>query len=198
MAGNWGKAIALTLGALAACGEKPAVEVPKDGIVQLSDSFKSDFMLVDVDGAPVTNENFRGRTMIVYFGFASCPDVCPMALSRLSAALSLLGEGERKKLAPVFITVDPDRDTPDRLKAYLAFDDRILGLTGDRSAVEKARASFKVYAKKSPMPASGLGYAVDHTSLFYIVDPTGRVRLALRDSLTPPELAEMLRRSINR
>lgn len=119
-----------------------------------------------------------------------------MALSRLSQALALLSEKERGEIAPVFITVDPERDTPAALKAYLAFDERLIGLTGSREAVERARASFKVYAKKGPLPGSALGYTMDHSSLFYLVDREGRVRLALHDSLRPDELAAMLRRSI--
>ena len=106
-----GPALAL----LAACSQPPAVEVPKEAIVRLSDAFSSDFDLVGVDGAPVRDERFRGRPMVVYFGFATCPDVCPLALQRLSAALDLLSEKESAELAPVFITVDPERDTPEQL-----------------------------------------------------------------------------------
>jgi protein SCO1/2 len=194
----WGRlAMAFTLAAaLAACGARPAVEVPKDAIVKLSDAFSGDFQLVDVNGAPVSDDSFRGKLMVVYFGFATCPDVCPMALSRLSAALGLLSPDERADLAPVFITVDPERDTPQALKAYLAFDKEIIGLTGSREAIDAARASFRVYAKKSPLPESALGYTMDHSSLFHLVDPKGEVFLALHDFLTPEELAEMLRRSI--
>lgn len=198
MGNIWGKTEALALGALflAACGAKPPVEVPRDAVVKLSASFSSDFELVDMNGAKAADENFRGKVMTVYFGFATCPDVCPMALSRLSQALALLSETERDQIAPVFITVDPERDTPEALKAYLAFDERLIGLTGSREAVEHARASFKVYAKKAPLPGSALGYTMDHSSLFYLVDRDGGVRLALHDSLSPAELAEMLRRSI--
>jgi len=193
-----GKTGILALGALfiAACSAERPVEIPKDAVVKLSDAFSSDFDLVDMNGAKAADENFRGKVMAVYFGFATCPDVCPMALSRLSQALALLSEKERGEIAPVFITVDPERDTPAALKAYLAFDERLIGLTGSREAVERARASFKVYAKKAPLPGSALGYTMDHSSLFYLVDREGRVRLALHDSLRPDELAAMLRRSI--
>lgn len=193
----WGKlaAGALCLVILAGCGQA-RVEVPKDAVVKLSNAFSSDFALIDVNGAAVADEAFRGKLAVVYFGFATCPDVCPLALSRLGAALDILSDKERSKIAPVFITVDPERDTPETLKAYLAFDDRIIGLTGSREAIGKARASFKVYAKKAPLPGSALGYTMDHSSLFYLVNPAGEVTLALHDFLTPEELAEMLRRSI--
>lgn len=189
-------AAGLALALLAACSQAPAVEVPKEAIVRLSDAFSSDFDLVGVDGAPVRDETFRGRPMVVYFGFATCPDVCPLALQRLSAALDLLSEKESAELAPVFITVDPARDTPERLGAYLAFDNRIIGLTGTAEAVDRARQSFKVYARRQPLPESALGYTMDHSSLFYLVARDGAVPFALHDSLTPDQLAEMLRRMV--
>lgn len=181
---------------LAACARAPEAEVPADAVIELSDQFSSDFSLVDMNGAPVSSADFRGRVMVVYFGFTTCPDVCPLALSRLSAALNALSKAERAELAALFITVDPARDTPEALKAYLAFDDRILGLTGDQAAVDAARRSFKVYARRRELPDSALGYTMDHSSLYYLVDRAGRPRLALHDFLTPDQLAVMLRRSI--
>lgn len=181
---------------LAACARAPEAEVPADAVVKLSDQFSSDFSLVDMNGAPASSADFRGKVMVVYFGFTTCPDVCPLALSRLSAALNELSEAEQAELAPLFISVDPARDTPEAVKAYLAFDDRILGLTGDQAAVDAARQSFKVYARRRDLPDSALGYTMDHASLYYLVDRAGRPRLALHDSLTPDELSVMLRRSI--
>lgn len=181
---------------LAACARAPEAEAPADAAIPLSEQFSSDFSLVDMNGAPAGSADFRGKVMVVYFGFASCPDVCPLALSKLSAALNELSEAEQAELAPLFITVDPERDTPGALKAYLAFDDRILGLTGDQAAVDAARQSFKVYARRHPLEGSALGYAMDHLSLYYLVDRTGRPKFALRDSITTDELTVMLRRSI--
>lgn len=182
--------------ALGACGREPEVEVPADAVVKLSDAFSSDFALTDTNGAAASDETFRGKVMVVYFGFATCPDVCPLALARLSAAMNELSERDAAALAPVFITVDPERDTPERLKAFLAFDPRIVGLTGSAAAIDKAKMSFKVAARRAPLPGSSLGYTMNHTSLFYLVDREGRVRLALHDTLTPVEMAEMLRRNI--
>lgn len=181
---------------LAACGGEPSVEPPADGVIRLSDQFSSDFSLVDGDGRAVSNTDFRGRVMVVYFGFTHCPDVCPMALGALSAALNELSEAERAELAPVFISVDPERDTPEAVKTYLSFDERIVGLTGDPDAAEAARRSFKVAARRQNLPESALGYEVQHTSLFYVVDRAGAPILALRDTLTPTELAEVLRRAV--
>ncbi|HOP19112.1 MAG TPA: SCO family protein [Parvularculaceae bacterium] len=189
---------ALLATALTACGggEPAAGPVPAQGVVRLSDQFTGKFALIDMNGQHVTNDDFKGKVLIVYFGFATCPDVCPMALSRLSAALNELTEKELAKLVPVFITVDPERDTPEALKAYLGFNKRILGLTGSQADIDAARDAFKVYARRRPLPESALGYTMDHSSLFYIVDPSGQPTLALEDTLTPEEIATMLRRSI--
>lgn len=186
---------AALLGA-AGCSERPKVEVPADAVIRLSDQFSSDFALIDAEGRAVADEDFRGRVMLVYFGFTHCPDVCPLALGTLSAALNELDEKERAEIAPIFISVDPERDTPAVVKAYLSFDERLIGLTGAPEAAEAARLSFKVAARKQELPGSALGYEVQHTSLFYLVDRSGRPVLALRDSVSPEQLAEMLRRSI--
>lgn len=182
--------------ALSACGGEPEAPVPADGVVRLSDQFTGEFALTDMNGRQVRTADFKDKVLVVYFGFATCPDVCPMALSRLSAALNELSDAERARLVPLFITVDPERDTPEALKSYLAFDQRITGLTGSPAEIDAARQAFKVYAKKRPLPQSALGYTMDHSSLFYVVDREGRPQIALRDSLTPQELAVILRRSV--
>jgi protein SCO1/2 len=183
---------------LGACDREAQVQVPANAVIRLSDQFASDFELVDQDGAVKTNRDFLGKVMVIYFGFASCPDVCPMALSRLSAALNELSADEQAELTPVFITVDPERDTPEVLKSYLAFDERIIGLTGSAVAAQAARASFKVYAKQRPLPDSAIGYTMDHSSLFYLVERDGSVEFALDDSLNAQELAQILRTAISR
>ena len=181
----------------AGCERKPAIEVPADGIIRLSEQFTGDFSLIDGNGEPFTSEDVKGSVGVVYFGFATCPDVCPMALGTLSAALNELDEGELEKLKPIFITVDPERDTPEVVKTYLSsFHGDIVGLTGSQEAVDQARQSFKVFAKKEPLKDSALTYTMNHTSLYYVVDKAGKPALALRDTLTPEQLAEMLRRSI--
>lgn len=186
----------LAAAALASCARSESVTVPADAVVRLSDQFSSDFALVDQNGQPRTDEDFRGKVALVYFGFATCPDVCPLALGTLSAALNELSDKERAEIAPLFITVDPERDTPAVLKDYLAFNEAIVGLTGSAEAAQHARASFKVYARQQKLPDSALGYTMDHTSLFYLVDRQGRPQLAIHDTVTPPELAEVLRRGI--
>lgn len=181
---------------IAACSDGgPGASTPAPGVISLSNQFSSDFALVDQDGAIVRDEDLKGRVGIVYFGFASCPDVCPLALGRLSAALNDLKPAELAKVAPLFITVDPDRDTPEKLKTYLAFDSRIRGLTGDRAAVEKVKANFKVFAEPEPVEDSRLGYTMQHSSLFYLIEPSGRLSVALEDTMTPAEIAAAIRRA---
>lgn len=182
--------------ALAACGSKASVEIPATAIVRLSDQFTGEFSLVDQNGVSRTQDDFRGKIGIVYFGFATCPDVCPLALGNLSAALNELSARERDGLAALFITVDPQRDTPEALKAYLAFDERIVGLTGAPADAAAARAAFKVYAKKQVLTGSALGYTMDHSSLFYVVDVEGRPQLAVHDTVNAQQLAEILRRAL--
>ena len=130
--------------------------------------------------------------MLVYFGFTSCPDVCPNALGVLSATLNELGP-KADKIQPVFIALDPERDTPEALRAYLSFDSRILGLTGSEEAIEAATAGFKVFAERKALPGSALGYTIDHSSLFYYVDKQGAPRFAFVDSLTPQQLAALIK-----
>jgi protein SCO1/2 len=189
-------AIAAGLALLAvSCGGKDA-PLPAEGVITLSDQFNADFTLIDEDGKVLRNQDLKGKVAIVYFGFATCPDVCPLALGRLSAALNALSDKEREKVVPLFITVDPGRDTPEALKAYLQFDPRIIGLTGDDAAIEHAKAGFKVFAEPETVADSKIGYTMQHSSLFYLIEKSGRLRYALDDSLNPDELATAIRRAL--
>ena len=180
----------------ASCGQGDDPNYPAEAVIQLSDQFTGEFDLVDMHGAAKSNADFAGGVQFVYFGFASCPDVCPLALGRMTAALNELSDAERAEVAPLFISVDPERDTPEALRAFLAFDERILGLTGDEEAAAAARAAFKTYAEKRPLPDSALGYTMDHYSLFYVVDRAGQPRIALPDSLNAVEIASVLRAAL--
>ncbi len=186
-------ALGVTFVAVSACGGEGGSGLPQEGVIRLSDQFSADFALVDQNGRLTRDEDFKGKVAIVYFGFATCPDVCPLALGRLSAALNELSEQEREKVAPIFITVDPDRDTPEALRTYLAFDPRIIGLTGDRGAIEQAKAGFKVYAEPQNLPDSAVGYTMNHSSLFYLMDRKGGLPYALEDTLAPDQIAAAIR-----
>ncbi|MEL7486180.1 MAG: SCO family protein, partial [Pseudomonadota bacterium] len=109
-----------------------------------------------------------------------------------------LSEDEAAALAPLFITVDPERDTPETMSAFLSFDDRITGLTGARADIDAAIKNYKIYAQKQILPGSAAGYTYNHQSLFFVVDRDGAVQYALKDSLTPQQLGALLRRAIAR
>lgn len=187
-------AVALALAACAEEGAAPAV-TPMDGVVELSDQFTGDFALVDKTGAARTDEDFRGKVMLVYFGFTHCPDVCPGDIGVISAALDALGDAAAM-VAPVFISVDPERDTPDALAEYFAFDERIVPLTGDVAAAKAAQRAFKQFAQKEPLPDSALEYTVNHGRFFYVADRQGQPIYALVGGAGPEEVAALLRRAI--
>ena len=191
------RAIALALIALSAasCAREEKAALP-DHLVELSDLYTGQFSLIDKNGAPKTNADFSGKVMLIYFGYTNCPDVCPTDIGIMSAALNELDDKEVTEIAPIFISVDPERDTPDMLRDYFAFDPRIIPLTGTPEAAAAARASFKLYAKKEEMPDSALGYAVQHQEAFFIADRKGEPRYAAIGRTTPEALAALLRRSV--
>ena len=128
------------------------------------------FSLVDGDGRAVTNASFAGKWMLVYFGYTHCPDVCPTTLDAISQTLKALGPD--RNIRALFITLDPERDTPAVMKDYLSsFDPRIVGLTGPQAEVDKVAHEYRVYAKK--VPTGDGGYSVDHTGVVYLMDGRG-------------------------
>ena len=130
------------------------------------------FALTDHRGRRVTDRDLRGRPALVFFGFTHCPDVCPTTLFELTNRLKALG-AEGQRLQVVFITADPERDTPEQMALYLqSFDPRIIGLSGTHAEIEQALASYKAVARK--VPQSGGGYTVDHTASVYMIDSAGR------------------------
>jgi protein SCO1/2 len=149
------------------------------------------FTLVDHRGVTVTDQTYRGKWLMIFFGFTFCPDVCPTTLNEFAEALNALGPAATR-VQPLFITVDPDRDTPDVLRDYIeAFDSRIVGLTGrpeQIAAVAKAYHAFYRRAGKGP------DYRVDHTGTIYIVDPNGRFNSRLRHDTPGTEMAAHLKK----
>lgn len=143
------------------------------------------FNLVDQNGQPATAETFKGEPFLVFFGYTHCPDVCPTTLSDMSQMLNTLGRD--KQVRALFITVDPERDTPAVLKDYLSsFDSRIIGLTGSLPAVEAAEKAYRVYARK--VPTQNGDYSMDHTAVVYLMNGQGRFVQAL-NLQQPPEKA---------
>jgi protein SCO1/2 len=141
--------------------------------------FGRELSLPDQDGKVRTLGDFKGKAVAVFFGFTQCPDVCPTNLATLRAVKEKLGaDGDR--LQVIFVSVDPERDTPALLSKYVtAFDPTFLGLTGDAEATARTAKAFKVYYQKVPGSTPGT-YTVDHTAATYLYDPQGRLRLFVR------------------
>lgn len=148
------------------------------------------FNLVDQNSRAVTDADFKGRPFLVFFGFTHCPDVCPTTLFEVSEVLRALDRNEAAQA--LFVTVDPERDTPEKLKDYLAsFDPRVTGLTGSREAIDAMLKSYRVYAKK--VPTDG-GYTMDHIALVYLMDKQGRFVAPFNLKRRPEEAAADLRK----
>jgi len=131
------------------------------------------FHLVDQNGRPVSDRDLLGKPTVMFFGYTYCPDVCPTTLADMSAWLKALGP-DADKLNLVYVTIDPERDTPARLKSYLtAFDPRIRGLTGSPQAVAEAAHDYNVYYQKVPL--QGGEYSMDHSTLIYLMDARGHM-----------------------
>lgn len=155
------------------------------------------FTLVDHTGRTVTEADFRGRHMLIYFGFTHCPDVCPTALQIMSVALDQLAETKGAEAAaqvvPVFITVDPERDDVAAMAAYVGhFGDRFVGLTGTPAQIEAATGAFKVYARKVEDPNSAGGYTMDHSSVVYLMGPDGAFLANFTHETDPARMARKI------
>jgi protein SCO1 len=136
----------------------------------------ADFTLTDQNGKPFRLSDQRGKTVLIYFGYTNCPDVCPITMTDYKRIKTGLGS-QADKVQFVFITVDPERDTNERLKAYLAnFDSSIIGLTADQATLEPVWKAYGVYQQKQD-EGSAAGYLVDHTSRIYVIDPDGNWRI---------------------
>jgi protein SCO1 len=130
------------------------------------------FQLTDQNGREITDKDLKGRPFLVFFGFTHCPDVCPTTLFEVSEILRALGPDADRARA-LFVTVDPDRDTPAVMKDYLSsFDPHLVGLTGDPAAVAAVAKAYRVYFKKVPLDQGG--YTMDHTAIVYLMDKDGR------------------------
>lgn len=153
-------------------------------------AYGRDFHLPDAEGAMRSLSEFKGKVVLVFFGFAQCPDVCPTALGRAIDVRKLMGAGG-DKVQVVFITVDPERDTPQVLREYMkAYDASFIALRGNAEQIAATAREFKVFFQKVPTKSS---YTMDHTAITYAFDPAGRLRLALRHDQSAHEIASDLR-----
>lgn len=155
-------------------------------------SFAREFALTDHTGQPRTLADFRGKAVVVFFGYTQCPDVCPTTLATLAEAMKQLGP-DADRVQVVFVTVDPERDTRELLSHYVpAFDKRFIGLSGDAAATERVAKEFKVIFQKQPGATPGT-YTVDHSAGVFMFDPQGRLRLYASHGQGPEVFAHDLR-----
>ena len=179
----------IAAGALAACGERK----PQFTAVDLTGAdYAKDFQLPDTEGKVRSLQDFRGKAVVVFFGFTQCPDVCPTTLAEIAQAKQLLGP-DGAKVQGIFITVDPERDTPEVLKAYMAnFGPDFIALRGTPEQTAAVAKDFKVYYKKVDGKTPG-SYTMDHSAASFVYDPQGRLRLYARYGSGPQALANDLK-----
>jgi protein SCO1/2 len=161
-------------------------------VAQQIASIGGPFKLVDQNGKAVTDQDLKGHPFLVFFGFTHCPDVCPTTLFEVSEVMRALGPDADRTHA-LFITVDPERDTPAVMKDYLSsFDPHLSGLTGDPAAIAAVAKAYRVYYKKVPVDDGG--YTMDHTAIVYLMDKDGRFVSPFSLKRTPDAAAADLRR----
>ncbi|MCB4363812.1 SCO family protein [Hydrogenophaga taeniospiralis] len=181
-----------TGGLLAGCDQTPlgAPAPVFKGIDITGAAYGRQFALTDFNGQPRTLADYRGQVVMLYFGFVQCPDVCPTALTRAAAVKQQLG-ADAAQLQVIFVTVDPERDTPELLRDYMAaFDPSFMALTGSPAQIKAVADEFRVYYKKVP---TGSTYTMDHTALSYLFDREGRIRVVLRHEQTADDYTADIR-----
>ncbi len=182
-------AAALLPAALTGCGQ----DAPKFQSIDITGAnYARDFRLPDANGQERALQDFRGKLVVVFFGFTQCPDVCPTALSDLTEIKKQLGP-DGDKLQGVFVTVDPERDTPEVLKAYVGnFDPAFVALRGSPEQLDQMAREFKVYYKKVEGKTPG-AYTMDHSAASFVYDTQGRLRLYVRPGAGPKVLLDDLK-----
>ena len=190
-------ALAAAALALAACDKLlPNAKSPFNGIDVTGAPFGGDFRLADAEGRPRSLADFRGKVVVLVFGYTHCPDVCPTTLQDFAGAVKRLGaEGSRVQV--LFVTVDPQRDTPELLKQYVpAFNPSFIGLRGDEAATTKVTRDFRIYVNKNDKGGSA-AYTVDHAAQSFVFDPAGKLRLVIGYGMEPEKIAKDLRLLLN-
>lgn len=161
---------------------------------QAVSSLGGDFQLTDHQGRIRTNREFQGKFMMVYFGYRYCPDICPTALTNMTEVLNALGP-KAKHIQPLFITIDPERDSVKELAEYIInFHDSFLALTGTAEQIEKARSAYKVFAQKVNESNAPDAYVMDHSSIIYVMDRHGKLIAHFNHSTPSVEIVKALRR----
>jgi protein SCO1 len=155
------------------------------------------FTLTEGSGKQVTDRDFRGKYLLVYFGYTYCPDVCPTTLNEVAAAMDKLGP-KAARLQPLFITVDPGRDTPDVVKSYTAaFSPKLIGLTGTEAQIASVAREYRVYYAINRSDKNSTNYSVDHSSVLYLMGPDGKFIAPIRTDETGAEIAATISKYVS-
>jgi cytochrome oxidase Cu insertion factor (SCO1/SenC/PrrC family) len=156
------------------------------------------FTMVNHKGVTVTDKDFRGKPMLLFFGFTFCPDICPTELQVMTAAIADLGEAG-KDIQPILVTIDPERDTPDVLAAYVSnFGDNVIGLTGSAQQVETMAGAYRVFYSRQDNPKDPANYLMDHSSIIYLMGPDGSFLKHFSYTTDAKALAEGLKKALGR
>lgn len=185
----------LSTALLSGCSDKPADATASgfSGIDITGADYATGFALTDHNGQARTLADFKGKVVVIFFGFTQCPDVCPTSLAEMAQAKQLLG-ADGARMQGLFVSIDPERDTPEIMKAYMAaFDPSFLALYAKLDDLPSLARSFKIYYKKVPGTTPN-NYTMDHSAGSYVYDPQGRIRLYNRYGTGAPALAEDLKK----
>lgn len=156
------------------------------------------FTLIDQYGTQRSLSDFKGKVVSLFFGFTHCPDICPTHLARQAEVMRQLGP-QAEQVAVLFVSLDPERDTPAALKTYMdAFDPRFIALTGSSEQTSKVAKQYKIFWQKTPLPDSALVYTIDHTTNSFVIDQTGRLRLVVPHEMSAADVTHDLKLMIEK
>jgi protein SCO1/2 len=169
--------------------DDPKASPPKTNTLE---NLGGDFTLQSADG-PVSLHDFKGKAVAIYIGYASCPDVCPTALAIMRQAFVNLPEAYQDRVHGIFISVDPERDTPEKLKTYTAFfSPKFTGLTGTKEEIDTVVDQYGAFYRMVKLENSNMGYAVDHSSRIYFISPDGQLMTTLSHTAPPKAVEDVL------
>ncbi|EIG62834.1 SCO family protein [Bradyrhizobium sp. WSM1253] len=184
------------VGALATAGALLVAPPPPKSITTGTASIGGPFTLVSTDGKSVSDQTYRGKWLLIFFGYTFCPDACPTALTNITAALEKLGP-DASKLQPLFVTVDPQRDTPQVMAEYLkSFDARITGLSGTQAQIDSVLKEYRIYVERPKSEAEDGNYLVSHSAYVYLMNPQGRFVDVAQGSESGEEIAAWVRKKM--
>jgi protein SCO1/2 len=181
--------LAVSVVALLSCKRRPVTFVNTD---LTGANFGRQLALLDHHGQLRSLADFQGKATVVFFGYTACPDICPTMLAKLADVMKVLGS-DAERVQVLFVTVDPQRDSAERLKDFVPwFNPTFLGLRGDEVQIKAATEEFRVFAARKPVEGE-LGYVIDHSTGAYVFDPAGRLRLYVKDTSSVEEIASDIR-----